>query len=177
MWKIVRGFLGCFPTDIINGRNNLGYHKTIRTNEGHIVEDPNWAKTFCRRFARITLHGIFQLDPNLIILAVLYVAISRTDYRGPIPWSNSGTDLFLDRFIAEMQSQDDSKSVVRIHQKVFSDLVRERKRPTSHFEQLFPTIPPYKHIQRNTTTSSQRSTNSKLCVKHENTVSTKQHVA
>ncbi|KAI1409443.1 hypothetical protein F5Y13DRAFT_169840 [Hypoxylon sp. FL1857] len=140
MWKVIRRFLGCFPTDIISHRNYLKYHLTFETEGGVQIENPNWTKTFCRRLARLSLHGLFQLDPNLLTLALQYVVVCRTDYRGPIPWSNHGTDRFLDLFLFKMQEQDGSKSVVRIHREVIAYYTNERKFPTSYMSNLFRCI-------------------------------------
>ncbi|OTA62102.1 hypothetical protein K449DRAFT_395461 [Hypoxylon sp. EC38] len=77
MWKVMRRFLGCFPTDIICHRNFLKYHLTFETEDGVSMENPNWTKTFCRRLARLGLHGVFNLDPILLTLAL---------QTAPSPW-------------------------------------------------------------------------------------------
>lgn len=86
------------------------------------------------------LHGAFQFDPSLVKLALLYAVICRTDYRGQIPWNNTGTDRFLDRFLSEMCSQDGTKSVVQIHKKVFDMLLGQGVSVTSHMSELFRCI-------------------------------------
>ncbi|OTA94730.1 hypothetical protein M434DRAFT_10516 [Hypoxylon sp. CO27-5] len=140
MWKVMRRFLGCFPTDIICHRNFLKYHLTFETEDGVSMENPNWTKTFCRRLARLGLHGVFNLDPSLLTLALQYVVICRTDYRGPIPWINQGTDRFIELFLFKMQEQDGSKSVVRIHREVLAHFASQRKYPTSYMSDLFRCI-------------------------------------
>ncbi|KAI0901416.1 hypothetical protein F4806DRAFT_452218 [Annulohypoxylon nitens] len=140
MWKITVRFLSCFPTSIISTRNHLRYEKSVEATDGGSVEDPNWTKTFCRRFANLVLHGVFQLKPSLVVLALLYVKICRVDYRGPIPWRNDTTDSFLDLFLDEMRDQDSSKSVVVVHHEILSRLKAEEKSPSSFVSTLMRRI-------------------------------------
>ncbi|KAI1480339.1 hypothetical protein F4774DRAFT_409157 [Daldinia eschscholtzii] len=140
LWKVIRRFLGCFPTDIINRRNYLQFSKADVDEEDQDAEDTNWPKSFCRKFKQLALHHVFGLNPNLLTLALLYVVICRTDYRGRIPWCNPTTDCFLDTFLLRVQDQDGSKSVVRIHQEVFSDYLRRGKYPGSIMSELMRRI-------------------------------------
>ncbi|KAI0378635.1 hypothetical protein F5Y04DRAFT_290810 [Hypomontagnella monticulosa] len=119
MWKIVRRFLGCYLTDIINARAYLRYEKSVIINDGQI-EDLNWIKIFCWRLAHLVLHGIFQFDQSFVKPPLFYVVICCIDYRGMIPWNNTGMDDFLYRFLLEMRNRDGSMSVVQIHRKGLS---------------------------------------------------------
>ncbi|KAI4868254.1 hypothetical protein F4820DRAFT_466658 [Hypoxylon rubiginosum] len=139
-WKIFFRFLKCFPTDVISRRNHLEYYGTFEDDDGNTLADPNWTKNFCRRLGRLALHGVFQLQSHLLTLALQYVVICRRDYRGRVPWTNRGTDGFLDMFLVRMREQNGSKSVVRIHKEILSHLAAGGMEPTSHISELFTHI-------------------------------------
>ncbi|KAI1799657.1 hypothetical protein F4811DRAFT_542767 [Daldinia bambusicola] len=140
LWKLVRRFLGCFPTEIICAQNSLRYSGNFTDSKGNLMEDPNWSKTFCRRLKGLVLHGLFQLDQSLLVLALQYVVICRTDYRGPILWTNKTTDCFIETFLANMQLQDGSLSVVSIHRSTLNDFARQGKQPIGYLSELFRRI-------------------------------------
>ncbi|KAI1799663.1 hypothetical protein F4811DRAFT_542782 [Daldinia bambusicola] len=74
------------------------------------------------------------------MLALLYVAICKTDYRGSIPWSNSTTDCFLDSFLHRMSVQDGTKSVVKIHKELLADCARSGRHPAGSVSELMRRI-------------------------------------
>ncbi|KAI1207556.1 uncharacterized protein F4807DRAFT_435052 [Annulohypoxylon truncatum] len=140
LWKTIIHFFSCFPTSIISPKNHLRYGGSFETEDGRVIEDPNWSKVFCRRFANVALHGAFNLQPSLLALAMLYVAVCRTDYRGPIPWRNCTTEKFLDLLLNGMRAQDGSKSVVQVHREVLGRLAIDGIIPISCISTLFRRI-------------------------------------
>ncbi|KAI0880841.1 uncharacterized protein GGS22DRAFT_197210 [Annulohypoxylon maeteangense] len=87
------------------------------------------------RLINLAIHSAFNLQPKRLILALLYIAIFRTDYRGPIPWENHTTDGFLDLLLEGMR--DCSRSVVQVHREVLGRLKREGKDVASWTSCLF----------------------------------------
>ncbi|KAI2462955.1 hypothetical protein F4781DRAFT_441382 [Annulohypoxylon bovei var. microspora] len=137
LWKTFSRFLSCFPTSIISSRNHLRYHDTTKKSD---AEEPNWTNNFCRRLGHLAIHGVFNLQPSLLLLGLLYVAVCRTDYRGQIPWRDSGTDEFVTLLLTKMRQQDGSKSIEVIHREVLAHLESEGKTPTSFMSKLFRRI-------------------------------------
>lgn len=101
LWKVCCRFLRVFPTQIIGPNSHVQFEhdRTI------------WPAIFCKRLQSLIVHPIFAHDYRLLVLGIMYVAMCKTDHRGPVPWRIPTMDGFLNRFLYEMESNDGSRRI------------------------------------------------------------------
>lgn len=101
LWKVCCRFFRIFPTQIIGPSSHVQFEgdRTI------------WPVSFCNRLQSLIVHPIFAHDYRLLVLGIMYVAMCKMDYRGPVPWRIPTMDGFLTRFLHEMESNDGSRRI------------------------------------------------------------------
>ncbi|KAK9421173.1 hypothetical protein SUNI508_06021 [Seiridium unicorne] len=135
LWRVHYDVLHAFPTDFVGPATYIEFGDKVEL-EGQQRENPNWSTTFCEYLKRLPLHPLFMRSRDLVVVAMQYTVICRTNDRRRWPLEVAFKDDFFREFMRTIEAQDTSMSIRSLHRQVRHNL-REKDRPLSPHAKLW----------------------------------------
>ncbi|KAK9783521.1 hypothetical protein SCAR479_00080 [Seiridium cardinale] len=146
LWRVHYDVLRAFPTDFVGPATYIEFGDKVEL-EGQQRENPNWSTTFCEYLKRLPLHPLFMRSRDLVVVAMQYTVICRTNDRRRWPMEVAFKDDFFREFMRTIEAQDTSMSIRSLHRQVRHNLM-EKGRPLSPHAKLWVQL--FRRIEQKT---------------------------